>query len=138
MKSNLSVEQSKLVKVPLLNISVAAGFNNPDYETDYEFLNIPEKFINKCANPFIYKIHGDSMEPTISAGDLVIVDLDKDPKHDNIVIAGHYNDLLCKRYIHKKTFPVLKSDNPIYENIVLTENSDCKVYGVVVGKYTEL
>lgn len=136
IKSNIIKVKSKNVKVPILNNSAAAGFNNPEYDSEFEYVDIPDTLLKSNKNPFLYKISGNSMSPTINDNELVIIDLDKIPKSNDIVIAIIDGDLLCKRFIHKSAFATLVSDNIGYDTIVLTEEKNIKILGVVKVKYT--
>lgn len=65
----------------------------------------------------LIEVHGDSMEPTLSNGDLILLDMRHGKVMDNSVYAIQHNgDLLVKRIQRKLNGSiVVKSDNPRYE-----------------------
>jgi phage repressor protein C with HTH and peptisase S24 domain len=81
-------------------------------------------------------VRGDSMEPTLSNDDLVLVDMSKGRFEDNAVyVLQHNGDLLVKRVQRRlDNTVVIKSDNERYEpEIVHAQSSDeLNVVGRVV------
>ncbi len=74
-----------------------------------------------CCNPkdlVLITVKGDSMEPTLSSNDLILVNTSRNQITDNAVyVLQHDGALLVKRIQRKMNGVVLiKSDNPEYEN----------------------
>jgi phage repressor protein C with HTH and peptisase S24 domain len=69
----------------------------------------------------LISVKGDSMEPTLSNDDLILVNTQKGRIEDNAVyVLQHDGDLLVKRIQRKMDGTVIiKSDNPLYEQEVL-------------------
>jgi phage repressor protein C with HTH and peptisase S24 domain len=84
----------------------------------------------------VIEAHGDSMEPTISNGDLLIVDMSIGQICDGAIYVFSYRGvLLVKRIAPKLTGElVISSDNPRYPSDTLTRDQiiDLNVIGHVV------
>lgn len=84
----------------------------------------------------LIEVHGDSMEPTLSNGDLILLDMRHEKVMDNSVYAIQLNGgLLVKRIQRKLNGSIIvKSDNPRYEPESLdpTEADQLRVVGRVV------
>ncbi len=93
-------------------------------------LGIPAHYLS------LISVKGDSMEPTLSDGDLVLIDLRANRVEDNAIYVIQSNDSLLVKRIQRKLdgSMVVRSDNPIYETEVLTgETADrLEVVGRVV------
>lgn len=88
---------------------------------------------------FALQIHGDSMEPKMSDGDVVIVRQQDDAESGEIVIATiNGDDATCKRLRKYAEGIMLLSTNSAYEPIVFT-NQDIEELPVkILGKVVEL
>ncbi len=88
---------------------------------------------------FALQIHGDSMEPRMKDGDVVIVRQQDDAESGEVVIATvNGNDATCKRLKKYAEGIMLLSTNSAYEPIVFT-NQDIEELPVkILGKVVEL
>ena len=88
---------------------------------------------------FALQIHGDSMEPRMKDGDVVIVRQQDDAESGEVVIAAvNGNDATCKRLKKYAEGIMLLSTNSAYEPIVFT-NQDIEELPVkILGKVVEL
>lgn len=85
------------------------------------------------------RISGDSMEPRIVRGDVVIVRKQDTADDGDIVIAiVNQNDAVCKRLKKYKGGIALVSNNPMYEPMyfAITDTQDIPVR--IIGKVVEL
>ena len=82
---------------------------------------------------FYIRVIGDSMEPLIYSGELLIVDRMPEPMNRDIVVARLGDDLCVKRL---RMFPdgsiYLMSENPNYRPIQITDEMDCEIWGKVL------
>lgn len=131
--------QSEFMHVQRLDVSASAGFGalSAD-ERVISLLPLPTAFlrrlgINPASANFI-DARGDSMEPTISDGDLLLVDTSRTEITENgiyVVVVG--NSLLVKRVQILSTGGLrLVSDNPAYEPEVV--QPDAVVYLKIAGR----
>jgi SOS-response transcriptional repressor LexA len=82
-------------------------------------------------NSFALKVRGDSMEPLIPNGSIIIVDPDVEAINQSIVVArqNHDSEATCKRYVIDGEKKYLKPENHQYKAIDLLE--DAVISGVV-------
>lgn len=132
MKEELKIEEIVIVKIPKLHSSADCGSSSFDDGYDLIDIEIPESEAHKMSkDKFVVWASGDSMLPEIEPGDMIIIDVAKNPNHRDIVIASHCGDLLIKRLIVSNFSMFLRSDNPKYDDIkVDTDNT--KIIGQVV------
>ena len=81
-------------------------------------------------------VKGDSMEPTLSSNDLILIDLRKNKITENAVYVLQYDGSLLVKRIQRRMdgSVIIKSDNPEYENEQLNRDQadQLKVLGLVV------
>ena len=88
---------------------------------------------------FGLQIHGDSMEPKMSEGDVVIVRQQNDAESGEIVIAMVNGDeATCKRLRKYYGGIMLLSNNPKYEPMIFTSEDIVNKPVRIIGKVVEL
>lgn len=88
---------------------------------------------------FGLQIHGDSMEPKMSEGDVVIVRQQNDAESGEIVIAMVNGDeATCKRLRKYDGGIMLLSNNPKYEPMIFTNEDIANKPVRIIGKVVEL
>lgn len=88
---------------------------------------------------FALQIHGDSMEPKMSDGDVVIVRQQDDAESGEIVIATiNGDDATCKRLRKYAEGIMLLSTNPAYEPMTFTNHDIEELPVKILGKVVEL
>lgn len=117
---------------------VAAGIPLEAIEDIVDTEEISEE-LSKTGDFFGLKIHGDSMEPRMFEGDVVIVRQQEDAESGDIVIAMvNGNDATCKRLLKYESGISLISLNQKYEPMMFT-NEDIEEKPVkIIGKVVEL
>lgn len=111
---------------------VAAGIPIEAQESLGIEIEVPFKYSNR-EEYFGLKIKGDSMEPKISNGDIVIVHLQECAESGDIIIAQvSQGDATCKRFMQYGDTVLLRSFNSAYEDIDVTGDSEFKIIGRVV------
>jgi DNA polymerase V len=120
------------VRCPLYSSRVQAGFPSPadDYIEDH--LDLNEYLIKHPAATFFVKAEGQSMiGANIQSGDLLIVDRSITATHGKIVIAAIQGELTVKRLYQQHGKVQLLPENPDFQPIDISENSDLVIWGVV-------
>jgi len=130
----------------------AAGvpFHGIDFEdssnfdcSEYQWAECPKRFVN--SRGYILRITGDSMEPTISKGDLVICEYHRhaQPGRDIVVMADvkfiEEGECAVKRLRETKDAWIFTSDNSTYHDITIPKEQGRDQYpilGVVVYDLT--
>ncbi|MFZ4503111.1 MAG: LexA family protein [Methylovulum sp.] len=119
--------------LPLFISKVAAGFPSPADDYIETSLDLNELLIKKPAATFFARAQGLSM---INAGiypnDILIIDRSLEPISGKIVICALNGELTVKRLLHEHGLWHLKAENPDYPEIVLHEELDCVIWGVVI------
>ena len=117
---------------------VAAGVPFEAVENIIDKVEIPEETAN-TGDFFGLQIHGDSMEPRMFEGDIVIVRQQNDAESGDIVIAlVNGQDATCKRLIKYESGISLISLNQKYEPMMYTNKDIIEKPVKIIGKVIEL
>ena len=73
------------------------------------------------------------MEPLICTGDILVVDRSVSQFYGKIVIAYLEGQFLCKRLLKSSKGPILRSENKLHRDILVTEEMDFLVWGAVTA-----
>lgn len=140
-ESNVSpIQLKRTTKAVTINVlgRVAAGVPIEAVENIIDTEEIPEE-LARTGEFFGLEIHGDSMEPRMYDGDVVIVRQQEDAENGDIVIAMvNGSDATCKRLMKFAHGISLLSLNSKYEPMMFT-NEDIEEKPVkIIGKVVEL
>lgn len=123
-------------RVPVLG-RVAAGVPIDAIEDVLDWEEIPEAMA-MTGEFFGLKIKGDSMQPRIAEGDVVIVRNQPDAESGDVVIVQVNGDTAtCKRLMKHETGISLISFNPMYEPINFTNEEIERLPVTIIGKVVE-
>ena len=114
--------------IKLFSMPASAGLGNfldndpdaDDYETDNQ----------ECT--FAVKITGDSMEPDIHDGDIVLVRACEEISNARIGIVAYENNCYCKKVVQKDNGMLLVSLNKKYDPIPVKSYDAYRLFGEVV------
>lgn len=122
---------TKLIGTKVLG-EIAAGFPSPAEEELADVMRLDQYLIEHPSSTFMVRVSGDSMiEAGIQPNDLVIVERQRSPKPNDIVIALVDDAWTMKRFVKQGQRTVLLAANKKYRPIYpITE---LKIEGVVVG-----
>lgn len=127
----------KAVRIPVLG-DVAAGIPLDAIEDIIDYEEIPAEMATQ-GQFFGLRIKGNSMEPRICAGDVVIVQRQEDADSGDIVIACINGDsATCKKLIKYPDQIVLMPLNNKYDPIIFTAEEVKKTPLTIIGKVVEL
>ena len=128
---------SKYVKIPVLGY-VAAGIPMDAIEDIIDWEEIPAEMA-KYGEYFGLVINGDSMEPTMCKGDIVIVKKQSDVDSGDIAIVIINGDEgTCKKVVKHETGLSLISYNPSYPPMFYTWQEVENLPVTINGKVVEL
>jgi len=121
--------------IPYILSRISAGFPSPADDYIENNLSLSELLIINYLSTFLMKVSGDSMiDVGINNGDILIVDRSIEAKNRDIVIAVLEGNLTVKRLLIKPMGEiVLKSENPLYQNILIPEGESLEIWGVVTS-----
>ncbi|HCW67606.1 MAG TPA: peptidase S24 [Thalassospira lucentensis] len=114
---------------PLALGRVPAGFPSPAEDYIDRQLDLNE-FIEHPAATFFFRLEGDSMEPVMRDGDLLVVDRAKTARDGHVVVAVHNGDLTVKRLRRSGNDAWLEPENPNYPRMPCSD--DTEIWGVVL------
>lgn len=131
---HLPANDVDFIELPLYGHKVVAGFPSPADDYIEERLDLNEKLIRNKEATFLLVVQGDSMQNIgIKDGDTLIVDRSLEPKDGKIVIAALDGELTVKRLSIKSTGTWLVPENDHYPPILVREESDIVIWGVVTS-----
>lgn len=115
--------------IPLYDIPLSAGFGEEMFGSDIPF----EEYETDIEDgDFALHISGDSMEPEIPDGSIVVVKKECDVP-DGITGAFFLNgEVYCKKLLHKDGKVFLCSANTKYKPIQIRDEDNLKAYGRIV------
>lgn len=134
---SISHIRSKAVKIPVLG-TVVAGIPLEAIEDiiDYEEISVE---MARQGDYFALKVKGDSMEPKISAGDVVIVRKQDDvDSGDLAIVLVNGNEATIKKVMKFNGGINLVPNNPAYSVMTYTNEQIESLPVNVIGKVVEL
>lgn len=120
----------KIIK--LYELPVSAGYGNFLNDENIPFTEI---YTSERRADFAIKITGDSMEPEISHGNILLIKKQEKINSGQIGIFIYDSELLCKRYRKNKKQVSLISINKKYNPINISSNRRLDIVGLVLGKH---
>ena len=130
-------QPSQGLQIPVLG-TVAAGIPISAVEDilDYEEVDASWKSQGEF---FALKIKGDSMEPRMESGDVVIVKQQSDANSgDTVIVLVNGDDATCKKLQKTDNGIMLVSTNPKYPPMFFTKEDIQTKPVVILGKVVEL
>jgi len=119
--------------IPLYSGKISAGFPGVVDEHMEDTLSLDQLLIQNPATTFFAKVEGDSM---IGAGifqnDILVVDRSLTAKDKDGVVARLDNEFTVKRLCTSGALR-LQAENPAYQDILITGESELVIWGVVTG-----
>ena len=126
------------VRIPVYG-DVAAGIPLEMITDIVDWEEIPAAMMNGDSEFFALRIHGDSMEPRIKDGDVVIVRKQNDAETGDIVIAAVNGDsATCKRLRKLRDGIELIPSNPSYEPFYFSNQEIIDKPVPILGTVVEL
>lgn len=131
-----------LVEVPMLNVDASAGFGAvAESESAHTRFGFDERWLARLTRAkgtslSIINVAGDSMEPTLSSGDEVLVDASDQSSRlrDGIYVLRADDALVVKRVTLKPGGRkiTISSDNPSYPSWDDVDRADIQIVGRVI------
>ncbi len=119
---------------PLFTGKVAAGFPSPADDHIEKTLDLNELLINKPTATFFVRAEGESMLGAgIHPNDILVVDRSLEATPGKIVICAVNSELTVKRLIQRHEQLILASENSDYPDILIREDFDLVIWGVVTN-----
>ena len=120
--------------------AVSAGFGTQDFGNDCDFLPFKKQDLrlmfgaHSTAHIGVIPCIGNSMQPTIEEGELIVFQCDGSQNEGAIYVIRFEGELFVKRL--KKRPLQLVSDNKDYEPIEPQADQELEIIGRVIGSYS--
>lgn len=140
-KSELD-EQNKVVEIydyqiekeyPYYDNAVSAGTGQYIGTSQRETITLPVEF----DADYVVPVYGDSMEPEYHDGDYIFIESTVNLNDGEIGVFELYGETYVKQLILEDDHAYLHSLNKKYKDMKVDADSDFRVLGRVVGKYSE-
>lgn len=140
-KSELD-EQNKVVEIagyqtekeyPYYDDAVSAGTGQYIGISQRETITLPVEF----DADYVVPVDGDSMEPEYHDGDYIFIESTVNVSDGEIGVFEYYGDTYVKQLILEDDHAYLHSLNKKYKDMKVDADSDFRVLGRVVGRYSE-
>ncbi|WDA46792.1 LexA family protein [Fusobacterium nucleatum] len=128
------VKPQELKKIPILS-DVSAGYGKEALEDATHWIKLPTSIARNAT--FGTFVAGDSMEPKINDGDLLLVQDTPQLDSGEIGVFLLNEKVYCKRFHYNPITKelVLKSLNTNYKPMYISRDDDFRIIGKVVGIY---
>ncbi|CAM3168449.1 helix-turn-helix transcriptional regulator [Lactococcus laudensis] len=140
-KSELD-EQNKVVEIadyqiekeyPYYDDAVSAGTGQYIGTSQRETITLPVDF----DADYVVPVYGDSMEPEYHDGDYIFIESTVNLNDGEIGVFEYYGDTYVKQLILEDDHACLHSFNEKYKDMKVDADSDFRILGRVVGRYSE-
>jgi DNA polymerase V len=117
---------------------VAAGFPSPADDFLDRDIDLTEHLVNNKSATFYIRVKGDSMQNCgIYDQAILVVDKSVNPIDGDVVLAVINGEFTCKRIRREGKKVFLKAENEKFADIVITEEMNFRVWGVVTSAINE-
>jgi DNA polymerase V len=133
MKANpLPVALKPTVFYAPVLLGIQAGFPSPAGDYMEKPIDLNDHLIEHPTATFFMRVAGESMTGAfIPAGALLVVDRALVPRDGSIVIAVVDGEFTVKRLVINFKERKLVPENPRFKAIIITEEMQCEIWGVV-------
>ena len=122
------------LSLPLFTGKVAAGFPSPADDYVEKNLDLNELLVQKPAATFFVRAQGESMLGAgIHPNDILVVDRSLEAVPGKVVICAINGELTVKRLERVNDQWQLKAENPAYADIVIHDELELVIWGVVTN-----
>lgn len=131
LKEMKTIEQKKIPYYRDIQASAGHGYYNN--EASYEYLEVPAEFAGK--HNVAITVAGDSMEPEIKDGDIIIIDTNYTECLENKIFVVNYKDAvyLKRIFIDDDENMYLCSINPYYPKIFIEDEEELRIVGKLIS-----
>jgi len=124
--------------IPFFGSKIQCGLFGISDDFIEKYQSLDAHFIINKQSTFFFEAIGHSMEPTIFADEILIVDRSISSHHGKVCIVAYHDELICKRVYIKDDHLILHSDNPRFSPIKVIDGHSTTVWGVVTARAGEV
>ena len=120
------------LRIPYINEGVSAGFPSPAADFMETNIDLNKELSENPLATFYIKVKGNSMiDAGINDKDVLVVDRSLEPKNNKIAICCIDGEFTVKRIQVEKDCMYLLPENPNYKPILVTEENQLIIWGIV-------
>jgi len=120
------------IELPFTNSKVSAGFPSPAEDHFCLKLDITKEIVKNPAATFYARVSGVSMiDDGIDDGDLLVIDKSFEPYDNCLAVCYIDGEFTLKRFKRQKDHALLIPANKDYKPIIVTEENNFVIWGVV-------
>lgn len=120
-------------KPPFFGTSVSCGLPVGHDQIVEKEISLDDYAIKNPKKTIFIKASGESMNPTIWSGDLLVIELTDKAKNNELVLVQINNEFTVKRLFKTPSSIKLTPDNPNFNTINITDNDDFVICGLIRG-----
>ncbi len=139
-KPAMKLNEEDFVSIPLTASSIAAGHPIIQENAIEDYVLLHVRAVGRRKNLVASRVDGESMEPMLRSGDIVVIDRNDKKIQKNRIYAIFFEEGLTAKYVEKqKDMLVLRPVNPNaqVQIVSLNEHPD-PVVGRIIGAWKEL
>ena len=133
IRVELPLSMGPVIEFPKLGALLSCGLFGISDDFIEKYQSLDQLFVKNKFSTFFFESAGDSMEPTIFEGQIIIVDRSRKDFHRRVCVVCLDDKMMCKRVIQKENCVILKSDNPKYKDMIIENNESLTFWGVVIA-----
>jgi len=127
-----SPEKSQLLKRPIVNEDIAAGFPSPAEDFKEVRISLDAALVKNEDATFYARVRGNSMiDANIEDGDLLVIDRSIENRNGKIAVCMIDGEFTIKRLKVEKECVYLMPENKKYKPIKVTEDNELIIWGIV-------
>lgn len=124
--------QSSELPLPIVGNQIVAGFPSPAEDYLEAMLDLNKKLIKNPNSTFYGKVKGISMKDAgVDDGDLLVIDKSLTYRNNALSVCFINGEFTLKRFRREGETIVLMPANRDYQPIVIKEDADFAVWGIV-------
>ncbi len=125
-------ETEKEIWVKYSETLVKAGFPSPAEDHKEIKLDLNKELIKNPASTFFARVSGESMiNDGINDGDILVIDKSCEPSDGVLAVCFLDGEFTLKRVRIREKEIYLTPANPKYKAIIVTEDNDFSIWGIV-------
>ena len=125
-------DDTQSLEIVLAQTGISAGFPSPADDFKEYKISLDKTLVRNKEATFYARVSGQSMIGAgLDDGDLLVVDKSLEPTHNKIAVCFIDGEFTVKRIKVTKEGVYLQPENPVYDPILVTENSDFQIWGIV-------
>lgn len=126
-------ENELALSLPFVINGISAGFPSPALDFEDSRIDLNKELIKHPLSTYYGRVKGMSLKNAgIEDGDIMVIDKSLPPTHGKIAVCFLDGEFTAKRILIENDKVILMPENDDYKPIIVTEENDFVVWGIVV------